>query len=158
VGVTSGHSEQYRPLGAYGALMGAFGALTAAGLAAGDRAGVLPERIGARDLALCGVATYKLSRLVARDRITAAIRAPFTRLEGDAGHGEVDEAARGTGLRRALGELLVCPDCLALWVAGGFTAGLVVRPRATRAVAASLAIHAAADALQAADSATRQKA
>jgi Protein of unknown function (DUF1360) len=155
---TAGHSEQYRPLGAYAALMGAFGALSAVGLAAGSRAGVLPDHFRAGDLALCGVASYKLSRLLARDRITSALRAPFTRFQGDAGHGEVDEAARGRGMRRAVGELLVCPDCLGLWVAGAFTAGLVARPEATRAVAAALTIHAASDALQSTDSATRQKA
>jgi hypothetical protein len=152
------HSEQHRPLVAYNALIAAFNGLAAGGLLAAHRAGRLPERLSAGDIALAGAATYRLARLLARDRVTSGLRAPFTRFQDDAGHGEVDEAARGTGLRRALGELLVCPDCLALWVAGGFTAGLVVRPRVTRAVAASLAIHAAADALQAADTATRQKA
>jgi hypothetical protein len=155
--VLESHSDQYRPLGGYAALMGAFGALSAAGLLAADRADRLPERIGPADLGLGAVATYKLSRLIARDRVTAAVRAPFTRFQDDAGHGEVDEAARGRGLRRAVGELLVCPDCLALWVAGGFVASLIAQPRATRTVAASLVIHAASDALQSLDEATRQK-
>jgi hypothetical protein len=146
--VLAGHSDQYRPLGGYAALMGAFGALTTAGLAAAGRADRLPERFGAGDLALCAAATYKLSRLIARDRVTAALRAPFTRFQEDAGHGEVEEAARGRGLRRAIGELLVCPNCVGLWVAAGFTAGLVAAPRTTRTVAAGLTIHAAGDALQ----------
>jgi hypothetical protein len=152
---TAGHSDQYRPLGGYAALMGAFGTLSAAGLVAADRGGVLPEGFHAADLGLAAIATYKLSRLVSRDRVTSALRAPFTRFQGDAGHGEVDEAARGRGLRRAVGELLVCPDCLGLWVAGAFTAGLVAHPRATRTVAAAFTIHAVSDALQTLDEATR---
>jgi len=64
------------------------------------------------------------------------------------GRCEVEEAARGSGLRRAVGELLVCPDCLGQWVAGGFLAGLVAAPRPTRAVAAMFTVYAAADALQ----------
>jgi Protein of unknown function (DUF1360) len=59
-------------------------------------------------------------------------RAPFTRFQDDAGAGEVNEAARGHGLQRAIGELLVCPYCLDLWIAAAFTAGLLVAPRATR--------------------------
>lgn len=144
----SGHSEQYRPLGAYVALTGAFNALTAAGLVAAHRSGRLPGTIGAGDLALGAVATYKLSRLLAKDRVTSGLRAPFTRFQEDSGHGEVEEAARGTGLRRAVGELLVCPNCLGQWVAGAFTAGLLGAPRATRTLAAMFTIYAGADALQ----------
>ena len=42
----------------------------------------LPTRIPAGDLALLSVATYKLSRLIAKDRITGFFRAPFTRYQG----------------------------------------------------------------------------
>ena len=148
VEVVAGHSEQYRPLGGYLVLVGAFNALAAGGLVAAARAGRLPDTVRASDLALGAVATYKLSRLISRDRVTSAIRAPFTRFQEDAGHGEVEEAARGTGLRLAVGELLVCPNCLGQWVAGAFAAGFIGAPRATRAVAAMFAIHAGADALQ----------
>jgi hypothetical protein len=144
----AGHSEQYRPLSGYLALMGAFGGLAAAGLATAHRDGRLRDDIHAGDLALGAVATYKLSRLLSKDRVTSALRAPFTRFQDDNGHGEVEEAARGTGLRRAVGELLVCPNCVGLWVAGAFTAGFTAAPRGTRALASMLAIHAGADALQ----------
>jgi hypothetical protein len=143
-----GHSEQYRPLASYLALTAAFNGLVAAGLVAASRAGRLPERVGAGDLALGAVATYKLSRLVAKDRVTSGIRAPFTRFQEDSGHGEVEEAARGSGLRLAVGELVICPNCVGQWVAGAFTAGFVADPRATRVVAAMFAMHAGADALQ----------
>ena len=150
------HADQHRPLVAYNALIAAFNGLASAGLVAAHRAGRLPERFSAGDLALAGAATYRLARLLARDRVTSGLRAPFTRFQDDAGHGEVDEAARGRGLQRALGELLVCPNCLSLWVAAGFTGGLVAAPRVTRAVAAGFTIEGIADALQLAAAAANQ--
>jgi hypothetical protein len=73
----------------------------------------LPERIPPGDLALLSIAAYKLSPLIAKDRITGFARAPFTRFKGESDRpGEVSEEPRGEGLRRAIGELLVCPYCL----------------------------------------------
>lgn len=132
----AGHSDQYRPLGGYAVLAAVFNGLFVAFLAAAGRRGRLPEGYAARDLLLLGAATFKFSRLVTKDRVTAFVRAPFTRFEDDTGHGEVDEKARGRGVQRAMGELLVCEYCLAQWVAAAFVAGLAVAPRATRATAA----------------------
>ena len=67
------------------------------GLAALHRSGrELPERVGLGDVVLVATATQKLSRLITRDRVTSFLRAPFTRYQEAAGHGEVEEAARGT--------------------------------------------------------------
>ena len=63
------------------------------------------------DIALGALATQKLSRLISKDKVTSFVRAPFTRFEEKAGHGEVFEEPRGTGLRYATGELLVCRYC-----------------------------------------------
>lgn len=139
-----GHSpDQERPLGGYAVLTATF-AMLAGGFGAWlHRSGrELPDRMAAADLALIAVATHKTSRLIAKDRVTSAARAPFTEFEGD------DEAARGRGLRRAIGELLVCPYCLGLWIAAGFAAGLVVAPRATRWIAGILTVALASDVLQ----------
>jgi hypothetical protein len=51
----------------------------------------LPERMGMRDLALLTVASHKSARLISRDRVTSAVRAPFTEFEHDAGPGEVSD-------------------------------------------------------------------
>jgi len=75
--------------------------------------------------------------LLAKSKATSFLRAPFTEFEEPCGTGEVDERPRGHGMRRAVGELLICPYCLSQWIAAGFTAGLVLAPRATRLVAAS---------------------
>jgi uncharacterized protein DUF1360 len=146
----AGHSpDRPRPLGGYGALMAAFVALSG-GFGAWLRrsGGELPERPSASDLALVTVATHKASRLLAKDRVTSPVRAPFTRFEDDAGPGEVSEAARGRGLRRAIGELLVCPYCLSMWIAAGFAAGLIAAPRPTRWVASVFTTVFGADLLQ----------
>ena len=55
---------------------------------------------------------------------------------------------RGTGVQKAVGELITCPFCLDQWVATGFLAGLVAAPRATRWLASAFAVRAGADALQ----------
>jgi hypothetical protein len=98
----------------------------------------LPERIEGRDLVLLGVATHKLSRLIAKDKIMAFARAPFTEYERKGGPAEVEERARGEGLRRTAGELLICPYCLGMWISAGFHTGLLFAPRTTRFLASVL--------------------
>jgi hypothetical protein len=146
----AGHSPaQERPLGGYATLMAAFAA-AGGGFAAWVRASgkELPERISGRDLALVTIATHKASRLIAKDRVTSTVRAPFTRFEDDAGPGEVSEKARGRGLRRAVGELIVCPYCMGMWIATAFAAGLVAAPRPTRWAASVLTAVFGSDLLQ----------
>jgi Protein of unknown function (DUF1360) len=148
-GPFEGHSLQERPLGGYAALTGAFAALTVGFAAWLRRSGrEAPERIDPGDFLLVAVATHKSSRLVAKDRVTSAVRAPFTRFEGDAGPGEVEEAPRGHGMQRAVGELLVCPYCVGLWISAAFTAGLLVAPRLTRWTASVLSALFVSDVLQ----------
>jgi hypothetical protein len=146
----AGHSPaQERPLGGYAALVGTFAAASGgfvAWLHASNRE--LPESLSNRDLVLMTVATHKAARLVSKDRVTSAVRAPFTRYEEDAGPGEVSEAARGNGLRRAIGELITCPFCIGLWIAAGFAAGFAVAPRPTRWVASTLTATFGSDVLQ----------
>ena len=95
----------------------------------------LPERVEAPDVLVAGVATYKLSRVISKDRVTAFARAPFTEFEERGRPAEVEEKPRGSGLRRAIGELLVCPYCLGLWISAGFHVGLLFAPRTTRFIA-----------------------
>lgn len=143
-----GHADQHRPFGGYAALVGAFNLSLAGFLVVAERRGRLPDRYPPGDLALLSAGTFKLSRLIAKDRVTSVLRAPFTTFQDDVGHGEVDEAARGRGLRRAIGELLVCDYCVGQWVAAAYLAGYAVAPRPTRAVAALFTVYGAADVLQ----------
>jgi hypothetical protein len=149
-GLFSGYSpHEHRPLKPYAVMTSAFAAAFAGGLLASERSGrPLPDHVGTRDLLLAGVATHKVSRLIAKDRVTSFLRAPFTRYQEPAGPGEVSEEARGDGLRQAVGELLGCPYCLGQWVAAAFSIGLVAAPRPTRLVAAMYAAETVADFLQ----------
>ncbi len=106
----------------------------------------LPRRLAMRDLLLLGVATHRLSRLVARERVTRPLRAPFTRYRGTGGGpNEVLEVARGRGMRRAIGQLLTCPWCTGMWAASLFVYGIALRPRTTRLFSSILAIDAISD-------------
>jgi hypothetical protein len=157
----AGYAEdsEHRPLAGYAVLGGSFAAALGGSLLAARRAGrPLPERVPVADVVLAGIATHKLSRLIAKDKVTAFMRAPFTRFQEPAGHGEVEEEPRGRGLRFAIGELLVCPYCLAQWIAGGFAVGYVYAPRLTRLVAGTWTAYAIADAVQLAYSAAEQRA
>ena len=146
----AGHPPaQERPLRGYATLMGLFGVAVGGFATWMRRSGrELPERIPPGDLALITLATHKTARLLAKDRVTSAVRAPFTRFEGDAGPGEVSEAPRGSGLRRAIGELIICPYCIGLWIAAAFAVGFAVAPRPTRWVASVLTAVFGSDLLQ----------
>jgi Protein of unknown function (DUF1360) len=109
----------------------------------------LPERVPASDLVLLSIGTYKLSRLIAKDRIMSFARAPFTRFQGESDRpGEVSEEPRGGGLQHVFGELLVCPYCLSQWIGTGFLITYLREPRLARTIAAAFAIVAGSDLLQ----------
>lgn len=146
-GVFAGYSpDQPMPLGGYATLVGIWGAGVAAFLAA--CAGRLPKRTSWGDFALLAVATHKLARMVTKDGVTSPLRAPFVRYEKSIGGGEVEEQARGRGLRRAIGDLVTCNWCIAPWIAALLGAGFVVRPRATRFLTTVFGAVAVSDALQ----------
>jgi hypothetical protein len=108
----------------------------------------LPERVDGKDLAVFALATQKLSRVITKDKVTAAFRAPFTEVEGKGGAGELEEHARGHGLRRAIGDLITCPFCLGTWIASGFIYAYIFTPRLARTIASIFAVAGTADFLQ----------
>jgi Protein of unknown function (DUF1360) len=138
-----------RPLGSYAILTGAYVAIFGGTLLAlRARGHELPTRLAAGDVVHIGIASHKLSRLITKDKVTSFARAPFTRFQEPGGQGEVEEQPYGHGLRLAVGELLVCPYCLAQWAATGLTLGLVGAPRFTRLFSAMLVAHSVSDFLQ----------
>ena len=141
--------DEDRPLAAYSLLTAVFALGFAGSLRLAYRhRGQLPDGYGVLDVLAIGIATHKLSRLITKDKVTAFARAPFTRFQDTAGHGELEEEPRGDGLRRAVGELLVCPYCVEQWVVAGFVVGLVGAPRFTRLIAVMFTAHTIADFLQ----------
>ena len=123
-----------RPLGGYAKLIAVYG-VAAGGLALAlrKRSGRI-QRLDPMDLALYGLATEHLSRLITKDSVTAVLRAPFTEFKEPAGEGEVNEEVVGHGTRHAVGELLTCPFCAAQWVATALVAGRVAAPNLTNAI------------------------
>jgi hypothetical protein len=138
--------EDDRPLGSYTALMGVFGAAFGTLLVVSRRR--LPDRFRTGDLVLGGIATHKISRLLAKDKVTQPLRAPFTKNPEEAGPSEVSEEPAGDGPRLAIGELVSCPYCLGMWVGSGLLYGFALAPRLTRFVAAVFTVHTLADFLQ----------
>lgn len=150
--------QERPPLAAYATFATVFHGAMAAAVAAAKRSGRdLPQRVEPSDVVLIGTASYQLSRLITKKKVTAFVRAPFTELEGKGGPAELEEKPRGTGLRRAVGELLVCPYCLGLWASGGFHVGLLFAPRATRFTASVLTAMSISDFLQVAYKAAEER-
>ena len=141
--------EVERPLASYTALMGAFSAVFGGGILLANATGRLPRRPSFADIAHVGVAAHKVSRLIAKDRVASPLRAPFTATVVD-DEGELDDKAVGTGMQRAVGQLLTCPKCVGQWAAASFVLGTIWAPRPTRAVAGVFAADAISDFLHAA--------
>jgi hypothetical protein len=137
------YGNESAPLRGYAGLIVLFSVVTGGFLFSRRRS--LPDRIRLSDIVLLGLATQKVSRVVTKSRVTSVMRAPFTKYEGPAGSGEVEERPRGRGVRRAIGELISCPFCMGTWMAFAGMAGLVSRPRLTRALASIFAVSSVSD-------------
>jgi hypothetical protein len=93
LGTDSAPDDDHRPLAGYTALSSTFGVALVGALAFTRVTGrELPERLSTQDLVLAGVATHKIGRLVAKDKVTSFVRAPFTRVQEKTGQGELEEA------------------------------------------------------------------
>ena len=114
--------EKQPPFGPYLAFMSIFASLVGAALAVARRSDrELPAKVDPGQLLLVGTASHKLSRLIAKDKVTSPLRAPFTELEGKGGPAELEETSRGTGLRTvsATSTMSWSPSASATDLAGG---------------------------------------
>ena len=140
-GPFKGYGGEDRPLGAYLGLIGLFHLMFGLFLLATKKADrSIPQRVRLGDIVLLGVATHKVGYLLSNDAVTSAIRAPFTEYQEMQSPSSVEEQPRGTGLRKAIGELFTCVFCIGHWVAAFFAYGLVIAPAVTRFVAAIFAV------------------
>jgi hypothetical protein len=129
--------QQKPPYRAYAAIAGTFvaGLGTVSGIAALRRRPY--ERISATDLALLGLATFKASRTVARDKVTSFVREPF--VEGEAYDGEGEKPTHETEMKQALGELVTCTRCIGTWLGAGLASMQILAPRTGRLLTTVLA-------------------
>jgi hypothetical protein len=125
----------------YAALSAGYGALLGALLVASRDRGDLPVRQA--ELPGLGLATFALSKLVAKEKVESWVREPFVE-ETSAG----ERRPKGTRLRYATGELLTCTRCVGAWSALGLVALRVARPRESRVLTAVLGASAINDFLQ----------
>lgn len=107
--------------------------------------GRLPRRVRWDDIVLLGVASHKLSHILTRAKVTAFVRAPFTRFQKSSGQGTVSDTARGEGLQKAIGQLLTCPYCAGAWTSAGLTVGLIFNPPVTRWICGLLSVNTVTD-------------
>ena len=129
-------------LGAYGVLAG-----TLAVLVRRRAPGRLPK-LSPADVVMLGLATFKLSRLVSKEKVLAPVREPFV-AETSPGDGtELNSKPARGGLRHVVGELVTCPFCISVWIATVLTAVFTMAPRAVRLAASCLGAVVIADSSQ----------
>jgi Protein of unknown function (DUF1360) len=126
----------------YAALSAGYGTLLGAlVLGARDREGAGWEEFRGEIPAL-GLATFALSKLIAKEKVETWVREPFVEETPDG------RRPKGTGLRYAIGELLTCTRCVGAWSSLALVGLRVTRPREARVVTAVLATAALNDFLQ----------
>jgi hypothetical protein len=119
-------------------------------LVARERRAARPFDPSPRDLALIGLATFRAGRVAAFARVTEPLRAPVTETVPDEFAAGEYVVAEGTGVRKAVGELVSCPLCVGTWVATALVYGLRFAPGPTRLVASILGVSGLAEVLNAA--------
>jgi len=144
------------PYRAYASIVGTFvaGLGAVSGIAAARKQPV--QEFRTIDLAMLGLATFKASRTLARDKVTSFVREPF--VEGQAYDGTGEEPVHDTELRQALGELVTCTRCVGTWIGASLASLTILAPRTGRLMTSVLAAGAVNDWLQAGFSALTEKA
>jgi hypothetical protein len=146
---------QRPPYAAYAALVSTFVGGLGAVAALASRRGAPPATPTPLDVALLGLATFKASRTLAKDKVTSFVREPF--VEGEAYEGGETPVHTG-GMQQALGELVTCTRCAGTWLGAGLASLQLVAPRTGRLLTLVLATGAVNDVLLAGFSALTAKA
>jgi hypothetical protein len=144
------------PYRAYATIVGTFltGLAAVSGIAAARNRP--PVEMAPIDLALLGLATFKASRTIARDKVTSFVREPL--VEGEAYEGEGERPVQTGGMQQALGELVTCTRCIGTWIGAGLASTQILAPRTGRLLTTVLAAGAVNDWLLAAFAAATAKA
>ncbi len=107
------------------------------------RSKVVP--ISRAELPALAIATFALADVVSKERISTWLREPFVVESAD--HRPVEPA--GSGIRRAIGELLTCSRCAGTWSALGLLGLRTAFPTTGQVTINVLALTGANDVLQA---------
>ncbi len=102
------------------------------------RAGaVWPHAVSGMDVLLLCLATFRVTEVVTEEKVARCLRAPFCeikRMGGPDGTEVQEEVPAGRGLRRGIGEMLLCPWCTSIWVATLLTFFWILAPSIARLV------------------------
>ena len=133
-----------RPLD-YALLEGAFlTCFTAVVVLARKREGPNALAIASSELPVMAMAVFALADVLAKEKVSTWIRAPFVVESVDHRPG----VPQGAGVRYAIGEMLTCTRCVGTWSALGLLGLRTVSPAAGRAANVILALTGANDILQ----------
>jgi hypothetical protein len=122
----------------YAVLSSGYAALAGAVLLAAREHG--DEPIAPAEILPLGVATFALSKLVAKEKVESWVREPFVEELPDG-----ERRPKGRRLRYAIGELLTCTRCTGGWAALGLVALRAHAPAQARVVTTVLAASAGND-------------
>lgn len=125
----------------YATLSASYGALLGAAVVSARDRGEHP--IQPYELPVLGLATFALSKLVAKEKVETWVRQPFLDERPDG-----ERRPKGTRMRYAVGELLSCTRCLGSWSALGLVSLRLLRPREAGVIVPVLATAAINDWLQ----------
>ena len=126
----------------YAAINAVYAALFA-GVIVATRESARKDPIALHELVPMSVATFALSKVIAKEKVGSWLREPFVEHEPDG------PKPQGRRLRRAVGELVTCTRCVGAWSALGVVGLRLAYPDAGRNVANVLAVSGANDWLQA---------
>ncbi|MDQ6807099.1 MAG: DUF1360 domain-containing protein [Actinomycetota bacterium] len=96
------------------------------------------------ELPVLAMATFTLADVIAKERVSTWLREPFVHEGGD--HKPMEP--EGSGLQRAVGELLTCTRCVGTWSALGIVGLRTASPPVGRAASTVLALAGVNDLLQ----------
>lgn len=91
------------------------------------------------ELVMLGLASHRIGRMLAFERVGEPFRAPFTATVPDDSGADETVVARGRGVRWVLGELVSCPTCVATWASLALAIGQRFLPAPTRVLVGVLA-------------------
>jgi hypothetical protein len=111
-----------------------------------------PDQIGMRDWGLLALATFRLSRMLAYDKVMEAYRSPVVEtVPHDSGAGLTTQAhSDATGFKKAMGEMISCPVCNGTWISAGLVYGMCFAPNLTRTLLMIMSAVGASEIMQAA--------
>jgi hypothetical protein len=126
----------------YATLSAGYAALAGAVLLAARDHG--EEPMHPAEMVPLGIATFALSKMIAKEKVESWVREPFVEELPDG-----ERRPKGRRLRYAVGELLTCTRCVGAWSSLGLVGLRLTRPREARVLTTLLGASALNDWLQA---------